>query len=92
MAATSDSTWEKSGLSVASIAVSAFGVHLTSAPASPFAGDVPRQYAKDAVWVEPRLVAEVEYTEWTKDDRLRHPSYKGLREDVSPTEVTREQQ
>ena len=59
---------------------------------SPFVGDVPRQYAKDAVWVEPRLVAEVDYTEWTKDDRLRHPSYKGLREDVRPEEVTRGQQ
>jgi bifunctional non-homologous end joining protein LigD len=59
---------------------------------SPFADEVPRQYAKDAVWVEPRLVAEVEYTEWTKDGRLRHPSYKGLREDISPEEVTREQQ
>ncbi|MFN2539341.1 MAG: non-homologous end-joining DNA ligase [Mycobacteriales bacterium] len=59
---------------------------------SPFAGEVPRQYAKDAVWVEPRLVAEVEYTEWTRDGRLRHPSYKGLREDISPEEVTRDQQ
>jgi bifunctional non-homologous end joining protein LigD len=59
---------------------------------SPFDGDVPRQYAKDAVWVEPRLVAEVEYTEWTKDGRLRHPSYKGLREDISPEEVTRGQE
>jgi bifunctional non-homologous end joining protein LigD len=59
---------------------------------SPFVDEVPRQYAKDAVWVEPRLVAEVEYTEWTKDGRLRHPSYKGLREDIAPKEVTREQQ
>jgi bifunctional non-homologous end joining protein LigD len=59
---------------------------------SPFADEVPRQYAKSAVWVEPRLVAEVEYTEWTKDGRLRHPSYKGLREDISPEEVTRDQE
>ena len=32
-------------------------------------------------WVEPQLVAEIAYTEWTKDGRLRHPIYVGLRED-----------
>ena len=57
---------------------------------SPFATPVPRMYAKDAVWVEPRLVAEVDYTEWTKDGRLRHPSYKGLRDDYDPKDVVRE--
>ncbi|MDP9491502.1 MAG: non-homologous end-joining DNA ligase, partial [Actinomycetota bacterium] len=37
---------------------------------------------KDAVvWVEPELVAEVEFVEWTHDKRLRAPSYQGLRED-----------
>jgi bifunctional non-homologous end joining protein LigD len=57
---------------------------------SPFATAVPRLYAKDAVWVEPQLVAEVDYTEWTKDGRLRHPSYKGLRDDYDPKDVVRE--
>ena len=57
---------------------------------SPFATPVPRQYAKDAVWVEPRLVVDVDYTEWTKDGRLRHPSYKGLRDDYDPKDVRRE--
>ena len=57
---------------------------------SPFATAVPRMYAKDAVWVEPQLVAEVDYTEWTKDGRLRHPSYKGLRDDYDPKDVVRE--
>jgi bifunctional non-homologous end joining protein LigD len=57
---------------------------------SPFVTAVPRQYAKDAVWVEPRLVAEIDYTEWTKDGRLRHPSYKGLRDDYDPADVVRE--
>ena len=60
------------------------------AAASPFATEVPRMYAKNAVWVEPRLVAEIDYTEWTKDGRLRHPSYKGLREDYDPKDVVRE--
>ncbi|HZM18053.1 MAG TPA: non-homologous end-joining DNA ligase, partial [Gaiellaceae bacterium] len=46
---------------------------------------------KDAiVWVEPKLVAEVEFVEWTHDGRLRAPSYQGLREDKSTTEVRRE--
>jgi bifunctional non-homologous end joining protein LigD len=45
----------------------------------------------DVLWVEPRLVAEVEYVEWTHDGRLRAPSYKGLREDKDAQEVHREQ-
>jgi len=57
---------------------------------SPFADVVPRQFAKDARWVEPELVAEVAFTEWTRDGRLRHPSYRGLRVDKAPTEVIRE--
>lgn len=52
--------------------------------------DVPREHARHAVWVEPRLVVEVEHTEWTRDGRLRQPSYKGLRDDLDPGEVVRE--
>jgi bifunctional non-homologous end joining protein LigD len=59
-------------------------------PDSPFAGAVPRAQAKDAVWAEPALVVEVDYTEWTRDGRLRHPSYKGLRDDYDPKDVVRE--
>jgi bifunctional non-homologous end joining protein LigD len=43
-----------------------------------------------AVWVEPQLVAEVEFTEWTNDGVLRHPSFKGLREDKDARDVVRE--
>jgi bifunctional non-homologous end joining protein LigD len=57
---------------------------------SPFSTPVPRPQAKDAIWVEPQLVAEIDYTEWTKDGRLRHPSYKGLRDDYDPKDVRRE--
>ena len=47
---------------------------------------------KDAIaWVEPKLVAEVEFVEWTHDGRLRAPSYQGLRDDKSTTEVRREE-
>jgi bifunctional non-homologous end joining protein LigD len=56
-------------------------------PASP-AKDAPR--ARDAHWVKPRLVAQVAFTEWTADNRLRHPSFLGLRDDKAPEEVVRE--
>jgi DNA ligase D-like protein (predicted ligase) len=54
---------------------------------SPFA-DAPR--LRDATWVEPRLVAQVGFTEWTRDGRLRHPRFLGLREDKAAREVVRE--
>jgi bifunctional non-homologous end joining protein LigD len=57
---------------------------------SPFE-DVPREERKDAVWLEPKLVAQVEFTERTRDGRLRHPSFQGLREDKNAREVHREQ-
>jgi len=42
-------------------------------------------------WVEPKLVAQVKFTEWTADSRLRHPVYLGLRDDKRPTDVHREE-
>jgi len=57
---------------------------------APFAVDVPRAQAKDARWVAPELVGEVAFSEWTKDGRLRHPAWRGLRPDKSPGEVRRE--
>jgi bifunctional non-homologous end joining protein LigD len=57
---------------------------------SPFVDVVPRAHARGAHWVEPRLVAEVDFAEWTRDGRLRHPSFQGLREDLPAREVTRE--
>ncbi len=52
-------------------------------------GAVPREHARVARWVEPVLVVDVEATGWTREGRLRHPSYKGLRDDLEPEEVTR---
>ncbi|MDP2690028.1 MAG: DNA ligase D, partial [Deltaproteobacteria bacterium] len=49
-----------------------------------------RQEARSVRWVRPRLVAEVEFTEWTKNGVLRHPSFKGLRLDKAPRSVVRE--
>jgi len=53
----------------------------------PFA-DPPR--LPGATWVEPRLVAQIGFTEWTRDGRLRHPRFLGLREDKAAEEVVRE--
>jgi bifunctional non-homologous end joining protein LigD len=41
-------------------------------------------------WVEPELVAQIGFAEWTRDGRLRHPRYLGLRDDKRPEEVVRE--
>jgi bifunctional non-homologous end joining protein LigD len=43
-----------------------------------------------AHWVKPKLVAEVTFSEWTADGRMRHPSFQGLREDKPATAVGRE--
>jgi bifunctional non-homologous end joining protein LigD len=55
-----------------------------------FVPKMPKVRRDDIVWVEPRLVCEVEFAEWTHDGRLRAPSYKGLREDKEAEEVHRE--
>lgn len=41
-------------------------------------------------WVRPQLVAQVGFTEWTRDGKLRHPRYLGLRTDKKPKDVVRE--
>jgi bifunctional non-homologous end joining protein LigD len=48
---------------------------------------VPREHARNANWVKPSLVGEVEFRNWTPDGRLRHASWRGLRADKSPREV-----
>jgi DNA ligase D-like protein (predicted ligase) len=50
-------------------------------------GRLPRTHVH---WVEPRLVVEVGFSEWTTDGQLRHPRYQGLRDDKEPAEVVRE--
>jgi bifunctional non-homologous end joining protein LigD len=55
---------------------------------SPFGEQVPRADARDARWLDPVDVAEVEFTAWTRDRRVRHPSFKGIREDKEAREVT----
>ena len=50
---------------------------------------LPRVRKGDVQWVEPKLVAEVRFSEWTHDRHLRHPSYLRLRDDKEPAEVVR---
>jgi ATP-dependent DNA ligase len=59
-------------------------------PGSPFdAGPLPRSVS-GVHWVEPRLVGEVGFSEWTSAGELRHPRFQGLRDDKDAREVVRE--
>jgi len=59
--------------------------------ASPFDEELPATERRGVTYVRPELVCEIEFTEWTEDGRLRHPSFQGLREDKPAREVVREQ-
>ena len=56
----------------------------------PFDPPPPRAVSRGAHWAKPALVCEVEFTEWTTDGKVRHPSFQGLRLDKEPHEVVRE--
>ncbi|HEX2500160.1 MAG TPA: DNA ligase D [Methylomirabilota bacterium] len=55
---------------------------------SPFDAGTPA--GRGHHWVEPRLVCEVRFTEWTRDGGLRHPVYQGLRDDLRPEDCRRD--
>ena len=55
---------------------------------SPFSGRPPLR--KGARWLKPKLVAQVAFSEWTSDGKLRHPRFLGLRSDKKPRDVVRE--
>jgi DNA ligase D-like protein (predicted ligase) len=55
---------------------------------SPFAEPVPERHIH---WVRPEPVAQIGFSEWTVDGKLRHPRFEGLRDDKNPAEVVREQ-
>ncbi|WP_138444363.1 ATP-dependent DNA ligase [Sinomonas susongensis] len=65
-------------------------LHRLERKTTPF-GDIPREDTVDAHWVQPKLVGEVRYGEWTDAGRLRHPVWRGWRQDKDPGEVTVEQ-
>jgi bifunctional non-homologous end joining protein LigD len=62
-------------------------------PTTPFTTPpkLPRVRKGDVLWVEPELVCEVEFAEWTHDGHLRAPSFQGLREDKPAEEVRKEE-
>lgn len=57
---------------------------------SPFSASLSAEARRNVRFVEPKLVAEVEFRAWTGDGVLRHASFRGLREDKAPDAVTRE--
>jgi len=57
---------------------------------SPFDATLPARDARGVTFVQPVLVGEVRYSEWTPDNRLRQSSWRGLRPDKKPSEVVRE--
>ncbi|PYN32060.1 MAG: DNA ligase [Candidatus Rokuibacteriota bacterium] len=57
-------------------------------PTSPFARGTPG--GRGHHWVEPRIVGEIRFTEWTRDGGIRHPSFLGLRDDKRPEDCVRE--
>jgi bifunctional non-homologous end joining protein LigD len=56
----------------------------------PFRQKIPNEGS--TTWVKPRLVCEVKFTEWTKDGRMRHPAFVGMRGDKPATRVVRERE
>ena len=60
-------------------------------PAMPFATKPKDPGLRDAHWAKPQLVGEVEFTEWTEEGSIRHPSFQGLREDKKAKDVVREE-
>jgi len=64
--------------------------HLVRA-SSPFAEKPRDPGLRNAVWVTPKLVGEVRFTEWTEEGSVRHPSFQGLRLDKKATDVVREE-
>lgn len=65
-------------------------LHTRTRDKSPFVNPPRGPEARGVQWVDPELVCEIEFTEWTTDGRLRHPSFKGLREDKPARKITRE--
>jgi bifunctional non-homologous end joining protein LigD len=63
-------------------------LHAIESKTSPFA-TTPKTNERPH-WVQPKLVAEVKFTEWTADNKLRHPTYLGLRDDIPLASVRRE--
>jgi len=78
------------GFSDASLATLSRSLSALAQKTSPFHNPPKGAEARRAHWVQPVLVAEVSFAEWTDDGTLRHPSFLGLRPDKRATDVVRE--
>jgi bifunctional non-homologous end joining protein LigD len=78
------------GTGFTAAALEELGPLFTPADAPPFADALPREVTRDAHWVVPELVGEVAFAAWTADGRMRHPSWRGLRDDLVPEDVVEE--
>lgn len=56
----------------------------------PVRASVPAQHARGVQWVEPRLVGEIAFSDWTSDLVMRHPSWRALRGDKNAARVRRD--
>lgn len=65
-------------------------IAVVAAPSSPFREKVPRPDAVGAHWCEPAVVVEVDHVGWTDAGRLRHPVFRGVRDDLDPADTVRE--
>ncbi len=59
-------------------------------PNSPFKVSPKVRTNEKIIWLEPKLVAEIKFSQWTKDNLLRHGSFKGLRTDKNPKDIKKE--
>jgi bifunctional non-homologous end joining protein LigD len=57
----------------------------------PFSPRLTGAVTRGSHWVKPELAAEVAFTEWTADGKIRHPSFQGLRRDKPASEIVREE-
>lgn len=78
------------GTGFTAAALEELGPLLTPADRRPFTDALPRAVTRDAHWVVPELVGEVAFAGWTADGRMRHPSWRGLRDDLVPEDVVEE--
>ncbi len=77
-----------SGFSAASLAALRKQLDKIAAKASPFSAKTAVD--RNAHWVQPKLIAEVSFSEWTKTGSVRHPVFHGLRADKPPVQIVRE--
>jgi bifunctional non-homologous end joining protein LigD len=64
--------------------------NLPESSAGRWGGGITAAEMRHCTWVEPKLVGEVRFTEWTSDGSLRHPAFTGMRDDIPPRDVHRE--